>query len=472
MGGNKGPIQIWVNQTTSDKKNVVEHHFTLQFDQDIQAFSNEEIDHPQALLNSTSKSLGLCGLTMKGSIPQSIWILDYGATNHMTFNLQRGGQLELLKSKVGYTTYNIQRKDVIESLPFPTQDVQVQVQEVTKPTLVLEQVQLSKLEVSIPENPIEDVIDDMPIALRKGKRSCVKYSISQFVCTDHLSIQHQSFIVVIGAIKTPTSVQEALKDKNGFKPKDKRVVGYRWIYTMKCKSDGTRERYKARLVAKGYTQTYGINYEETFVPIANMNISPRSWFGRFAQVLISLGFRKSQDDMIVIDDDGIEKLTLKEKLTTQFEMKELGKLKYFLRIEVAYSKQGGNLITWKSKKQNVVAQSSAEAEFRAIAHDICEGLRMKIILDGLKVKYKGPIKLFCGNNSTISIVHNPVQYDRTKHIENDRHFIKEKLDSGLIVIARVPTRLQVTDVFIKWLPIARFQEPNGKLAMIAIHLPT
>ncbi|RDX99177.1 putative mitochondrial protein, partial [Mucuna pruriens] len=44
--------------------------------------------------------------------------------------------------------------------------------------------------------------------------------------------------------------------------------------------------------------------------------------------------------MIVIGDDEIEKLTLKEKLATQFEMKELGKLKYFLGIEVAYSKQG------------------------------------------------------------------------------------------------------------------------------------
>ncbi|RDX88508.1 hypothetical protein CR513_29887, partial [Mucuna pruriens] len=67
MGRNKGPTQMWVNQTTSNKENVVEHPSTSQLDQDIQAFSKEEIDHLRALLNSTSKSLGSCGLTMKVS---------------------------------------------------------------------------------------------------------------------------------------------------------------------------------------------------------------------------------------------------------------------------------------------------------------------------------------------------------------------------------------------------------------------
>ncbi|RDY02472.1 hypothetical protein CR513_14060, partial [Mucuna pruriens] len=92
MGGNKGSTQMWVNQTTSNKENGVEHPSTLQLDQDIQAFSKEEMDRLRALLNSTSKPLGSCGLTMNGkssfnisgSVPQSIWILDSGATDHMT----------------------------------------------------------------------------------------------------------------------------------------------------------------------------------------------------------------------------------------------------------------------------------------------------------------------------------------------------------------------------------------------------
>lgn len=54
-------------------------------------------------------------------------------------------------------------------------------------------------------------------------------------------------------------------------PKGKTTVGCKWVFTVKYNSDGSLERYKTRLVAKGFTQTYGIDYLETFAPMAKLN---------------------------------------------------------------------------------------------------------------------------------------------------------------------------------------------------------
>ncbi|KAJ4721114.1 Retrovirus-related Pol polyprotein from transposon TNT 1-94 [Melia azedarach] len=98
---------------------------------------------------------------------------------------------------------------------------------------------------------------------------------------------------------------------------------------------------------------------------------------------------------------------------------------------------GGNLVTWRSKKQSVVARSSAEAEFRSMALAICEVMWLKTILKELRVETSDPMKLYFDNKAAISIAHNPAQHDRTKHVEIDRHFIKEKIEEGIIFVGAI-----------------------------------
>lgn len=99
----------------------------------------------------------------------------------------------------------------------------------------------------------------------------------------------------------------------------------------------------------------------------------------------------------------------------------------------------GNLVTWHSKKQMVVARSNAKPEFRAMAHGICKGMLLKRLLLEFKVISGEQINILCDNQVAISIAKNPIHHDQTKHVEIDRHFIKEKVEDGTINISYIPT---------------------------------
>ncbi|CAM8951770.1 unnamed protein product [Rhodiola kirilowii] len=562
-----------------------------------------------------------------------------------------------------------------------------------------------------PNISYETCVNDLsePIALRKGVRECTKHPIARHVSYQNLSPQFRAFTLSITDDEIPKTIHEALgipkwreavfEELSALKknhtweltelPKGKHLVGSKWIFTIKYNSDGSIERHKARLVARGFTQTYGLDYEETFAPVAKLNTvrvlislaanldwpllqldvknaflngeleeevfmqvppgfdneeaagkvcllkkslyglkqSPRLWFGRFAKAVKEFGYVQAQsdhtlffkhtkegkiailivyvDDIVLTGSDEVELRKLKDFLARQFEIKDLGHLKYFLGMEVARSKRGivisqrkyvldllkdtgllgckpvstpidpnqklrgsdaevhidklryqrlvgkliylahtrpdiafavslvsqfmhcptedhlkavyrilhylkgspgkgilfgksqnrkievytdadwagsasdrrstsayctfvwGNLVTWRSKKQHVVSRSSAEAEYRAMALGICEVMWIRRILEELKIDVEKPMKLFCDNKSAICIANNPVQHDRTKHVEVDRHFIKEKLERGEICMPYVPTSEQLADVLTKGL----FEDFLTKLGMIDIFAP-
>ncbi|RVW86277.1 Retrovirus-related Pol polyprotein from transposon RE1 [Vitis vinifera] len=130
----------------------------------------------------------------------------------------------------------------------------------------------------------------------------------------------------------------------------------------------------------------------------------------------------------------------------------------------------GNLVTWRSKKQSVVARSSAEAEYRALAQGICEGIWIKRVLSELGQTSSSPILMMCDNQAAISIAKNPVHHDRTKHVEIDRHFITEKVHVVKPDIALAV--LEASNSGIRMLDRASYQRINPvvKLGIVLVAL--
>ncbi|RVW43409.1 Retrovirus-related Pol polyprotein from transposon RE1 [Vitis vinifera] len=415
-------------------------------------------------------------------------------------------------------------------------------------------------------------IDDstLPIALRKSVRRCTDHPIGNYVTYEGLSPSYRAFATSLDDTWVPNTIQEALKISE-------------WKKAVQDEIDALRR------MGRGLSQICRLGrgpWGETFAPVAKLNtirillslavnqdwclqqldiknVFLNSDLEEEVYMEIPPGFEESMaknqkshagkmailivyvDDIILSGNDMEELQNLKKYLSEEFEVKDLGNLKYFLGMEVARSRKGikklgiekestpvdrgryqrlvgrliylshtrpdigfavsakdrerdtevysdadwagniidrwstsgycsfvwGNLVTWKSKKQSVVARSSAEAEYRALAQGICEGIWIKRVLSELGQTSSSPILMMCDNQAAISIAKNPVHHDRTKHVEIDRHFITEKVTSETVKLNYVPTKHQTADILTKALPRPNFEDLTCKLGLYDIYSP-
>ncbi|KAK9061154.1 hypothetical protein SSX86_018334 [Deinandra increscens subsp. villosa] len=131
---------------------------------------------------------------------------------------------------------------------------------------------------------------------------------------------------------------------------------------------------------------------------------------------------------------------------------------------------GGSPISWKSKKQQTVSLSSAEAEYRSLRRVTAELTWLTRLLHDFQVPSVVPIPVKCDSQAAIHIAKNPVFHERTKHIELDCHFVRTKLQAGLISLFHTSSSDQIADLLTKSLPKSQHQHLLSKLGVC--HPPT
>uniref|UniRef100_A0A803PV91 Reverse transcriptase Ty1/copia-type domain-containing protein n=1 Tax=Cannabis sativa TaxID=3483 RepID=A0A803PV91_CANSA len=277
-----------------------------------------------------------------------------------------------------------------------------------------------------------------------------------------------------------------------------KIIHNKWIFRVKYKKDGSVERHKARLVAKGFQQVPGVDFFETYSSvikpctirimftlgvtngweIQQLDINnaflngdlqedaPRAWFEKLTTSLKQWGFTNSKsdasffikkinnklllilvyvDDILVTGEDPMEVQQVISLVHSQYALKVLGPVNYFLSFET------------------VVARSSTESEYRALALATTEIIWIQSLLFELDIKLPQCPILWCDNLGAGSLASNPVFYARTKHIEVDLHFVQDKVIAHQLDVRYVDTSHQLAYIFTKPLPVSSFVYLKDKI---------
>nr|GEZ62759.1 ribonuclease H-like domain-containing protein [Tanacetum cinerariifolium] len=132
----------------------------------------------------------------------------------------------------------------------------------------------------------------------------------------------------------------------------------------------------------------------------------------------------------------------------------------FLRPQLALRSQRAHR---SSKDHTTISRS--EAEYRAVANVVAETAWLRNLLRELHSSFSAATLVYCNNVSVTYLSANPVQHQRTKHIEIGIYFVRDLVTAGQVRVLHVPSRYQYADIFTKGLPSALFEDFRSSLSI-------
>lgn len=123
---------------------------------------------------------------------------------------------------------------------------------------------------------------------------------------------------------------------------------------------------------------------------------------------------------------------------------------------------GGNIVSWQSKKQAIVACPSTEAEYKSLIDTMAEAMWVNKVLCELGAQVSNNATIWCDSTSAISLSANLVLHSKTKHVVVSFHFVREIAD-GSITVRHVSTKEQHADILTKAVPWETFRYLRSKL---------
>ena len=119
---------------------------------------------------------------------------------------------------------------------------------------------------------------------------------------------------------------------------------------------------------------------------------------------------------------------------------------------------GVGAISWNCRKQPTIALSTTEAEYMATSQCTKEAMWIRKLLEDVGYVQENAMPIMCDNQGCIALAKNPKHHSRTKHIDVQHHFIREKLEEGVVILKYCPTEIMVADVLTKALARPRHEK--------------